>query len=392
MIKPHFLSKARLDTPACASVLHLNNAGSSLPPNKVLNTVIDHLQLEASAGGYEAARMQGERLSGAYASVARLINAHADEIAFVENATRAWDMAFYSIPFKEGDKILISTTEYSSNSIAYSQMAKNKGTIVEMIPGDESGQVSVQALENMIDDKVKLIAITHVPTDCGLVQPIAAIGKIAKKAGVLYLVDACQTVGQMPIDVQAIGCDFLSATGRKYLRGPRGTGFLYARKEVLHKVEPPLLDMHAAKWTGINEYTVRPDARQFESWEFSPALRLGLAAAVDYALELDLAETYSYIQSLAAELAQLLSKIKKVKLYNPGAEQCGIVTFSIDNESAVEIRGMLMQERINVSITDNMQYYWQQNSPELPSMIRSSVHYYNTMEEIHKFAERINRI
>jgi selenocysteine lyase/cysteine desulfurase len=336
--------------------------------------------------------MQGERLSGAYASVARLINAHADEIAFVENATRAWDMAFYSIPFKEGDKILISTTEYSSNSIAYSQMAKNKGTIVEMIPGDESGQVSVQALENMIDDKVKLIAITHVPTDCGLVQPIAAIGKIAKKAGVLYLVDACQTVGQMPIDVQAIGCDFLSATGRKYLRGPRGTGFLYARKEVLHKVEPPLLDMHAAKWTGINEYTVRPDARQFESWEFSPALRLGLAAAVDYALELDLAETYSYIQSLAAELAQLLSKIKKVKLYNPGAEQCGIVTFSIDNESAVEIRGMLMQERINVSITDNMQYYWQQNSPELPSMIRSSVHYYNTMEEIHKFAERINRI
>ncbi len=392
MIAPSFLSKSRQDTPSCTSVLHLNNAGSSLPPSRVLNTVISHLQLEAAAGGYEAARMQAEKLADAYSLVARLINALPGEIAFVENATRAWDMAFYSIPFREGDKILISHTEYSSNSIAYSQMAKNRGTVVEVIPDDEAGQVSASALENMIDEKVKLIAITHVPTNCGLVQPVASIGRIANKAGVLYLLDACQSVGQMPIDVQAIGCDFLSATGRKYLRGPRGTGFLYVRKEILQQVEPPLLDMHAAAWTGINEYCVRPDARQFENWEFSPALRLGLAAAVDYALKMNIAGTYPYIQFLAAELKRLLSQIKKVQLYSPGAEQCGIVTFIIENNIPLEVRNMLMQEHINVSITDPMQYHWQEDAAPLPPMIRASVHYYNTIEEIHRFAERISCI
>ena len=389
---PIDLQKVRNDTPGIANILHFNNAGSSLMPQSVLDAVIAHLQLEARIGGYEAAAEARERIEHIYDAVATLINCSRDEVAIVENATRAWDMAFYSLPFKPGDRILTASSEYASNYIAFLQRARKTGASIEVIPNDEHGQVSLDALRNMLDDRVKLIAITHVPTNGGLVQPVAAIGKIAREAGVLYLVDACQSVGQMPIDVEQIGCDMLSTTGRKYLRGPRGTGFLYVRRTILEQLEPPFLDLHAAEWLSPSEYKVRDDARRFENWETNYAAKIGLGVAIDYANHLGLDDIWRRIKLLSYQLRSQLTTLPDVIVRDRGVTQCGIVTFTVEGHEPEDIQRQLAASNINVSVAVRSSAVLDMDARKLNSMIRASVHYYNTEEEVERFIQALMTI
>jgi cysteine desulfurase/selenocysteine lyase len=384
---PIDIERARRDTPAASQVLHFNNAGAALMPAPVLQAQLRHLQLEAETGGYEAAAAADDRIEAIYDSIARLLNADRAEIALVENATVAWDMAFYSVGFAAGDRILTAEAEYSSNYIAFLQVARRSGAVVEVVPSDEAGELDVEALERMIDRRVKLIAITHVPTNSGLVNPAAAIGCIARAHGILYLLDACQSVGQMPIDVAAIGCDMLSGTGRKYLRGPRGTGFLYVRRVALDRLEPPFLDLQAATWVEPDRYEMRPDARRFENWERNVAGQLGLGAAVDYALGWGLADITGRIEPLAAELRRRLAEIPGVSVRDRGRRRCGIVTFTVEGKPARDIVAALGQRRINChksgpSLLDA-------RARPLPDLVRASVHYYNTEEEVARFAAAV---
>lgn len=302
------VDRARRETPGCAHVIHLNNAGAALMPRVVLDTVTDFLQLEADTGGYEAARSRKPQLDGVYISAAAMLGCRPDEIAIMENATRAWDMAFYGIPFEAGDRVLTAQAEYASNLIAYRQVARKRGVSIEVIPNDEHGQVSVAALREMMDERVRLVAITHVPTNGGLVNPAAEVGAVTKAWGALYLVDACQSVGQMPLSVEDLGCDMLSATSRKYLRGPRGVGLLYVRSEVLDRLEPPFLDVHAATLVNADRYEMAPGARRFENWESNVAGKLGLGAAIDYALDWGLDAIWRRV----GHLAELINGIAKM--------------------------------------------------------------------------------
>jgi cysteine desulfurase / selenocysteine lyase len=389
---PIDLQRARLDTPACENLIHFNNAGAALMPQKVLDALIAHLNLEAQIGGYEAYNARLEAIEHTYDSVAALLNCHRQEVAIIENATRAWDMAFYSIPFKAGERILTSVSEYASNYIAFLQAAQKTGALIDVIPNDEYGQTDVKALKEMIDSRVKLIAITHVPTNGGLVNPAAEIGKIARSAGVYYLLDACQSAGQIPLDVEEIGCDMLSATGRKYVRGPRGTGFLYVRQAILDQLEPPFLDLHAAEWTSRNQYKMRGDARRFENWETNYAGKIGLGVAIDYALEFGINEIWARVKSLATELRQGVGAIAGVKVTDLGREQCGIVTFTVRGKDPLEIRDLLAANQINVwySVIESTRIDMEERN--LQSVVRASVHYYNTEEEISRFCQVLQDI
>jgi len=383
------IERARHETPGCARVLHFNNAGAALPPLAVTEAVTRHLALEAEIGGYEAAARARTAIDHVYDALAALLHCRPDEIAVVENATRAWDMAFYSLRLERGDRILTARAEYASNYIAFLQVARRTGAVVEVIPDDAQGQVSVEELQRMLDARVKLIAITHVPTNGGLVNPAAAIGRVARAAGVPYLLDACQSVGQMPMDVETLGCDMLSATGRKYLRGPRGTGFLYVRRAFVERLEPPFLDLHAASLVGPDRYEIRADARRFENWETYVAGKIGLGVAADYALGWGLATIRDRVYALADGLRTALAKVPGVTVRDVGAERCGIVTFTFAGHEPGAIRQELAAQGMNVHVSAAGDSRLEVESRDQSGVVRASVHYYNSEDEVDRFCAAV---
>ena len=311
-----------------------------------------------------------------------MLNAHRDEIAVVENATRAWDMAFYAFAFRPGDRILTGRAEYSSNWIALRQVARKTGAIVEMIDDDEHGQIDLAELERRLDASVKLVSLVHVPTDVGLVNPAKEVGALARAAGVPLLLDACQSAGQLPLDVEELGCDVLSGTGRKFLRGPRGTGFLYVRRGLLEELEPPLLDLHAAELEPDGSYTIRPDARRFENWEFAYALVLGLSEAAKYAIEVGVERGGARARGLAALLRERLSAVPGCRVLDRGRELAALVTVEVAGEDAQTIVARLREQKINTNATRREYAVIDMDAKGASTALRLSPHYYNTEDEI----------
>ena len=372
--------------------VYLNHAGASLMPRCVLDAQTNHLRLEATVGGYEAERLRNKEIEAVYDSVAHLLNCEREEVAIVENATVGWMMAFYAIQFNPGDRILTAEAEYASNYLAYLQVARDKGVVVETVPSTATGELCVESLAAMIDDRVRLISVTHVPTNGGLVNPVEAIGEIAKANGVLYLVDACQSAGQIPLDVERIQCDVLSATGRKWLRGPRGVGFLYVSNRVLDSLHPPMIDLFSAVWTDAEHYELRQDARRFENWENNYAAKLGLGCAIDYALDLGIDTIEAEVTRLAEMLRTKLTEIPGVNVHDIGLRKCGLVTFSVTGVGAKEVETRLREKRIQVSVSSPASTLIDASKRELPDLVRSSVHYYNEESELEALVDCIKTL
>ncbi|QCI69178.1 aminotransferase class V-fold PLP-dependent enzyme [Phreatobacter stygius] len=386
------IDQIRADTPAAERLVYFHNAGAALMPVPVVDAQKRHLDLEAEIGGYAAADREAGRLDAVYGSVARLLNAAPDEIALTENATVAWQMAFYGLRFQPGDRILTAEAEYGANYVAYLQVARRTGAIIDVVPSDATGELDVDQLERMIDDRVKLIAITWVPTNGGLTNPAAAVGRVARAHGIPYLLDACQAVGQMPVDVEAIGCDLLAATGRKFLRGPRGTGFLYVRNSMIERIEPPMIDHFAAVWVARDRYELRTDARRFETWENNYAARMGLGVAVDYALALGLDRIEARSRLLSGRLRAGLAAVRGVTIRDLGRNPSAIVSFTVEGHDASAVVKAAEAAGITIGASNPSSTRLDAEARHLPPLVRASPHYYNTEAEVDRLIALCERL
>ena len=376
----------RADTPGCTHVTHLNNAGCALPPGTVTDTMVEHLRREEAIGGYEAHAEARDRVAGVYASVGELVNAPIERIALVESATVAWDRGLQAIAFSDplqpGDRMLVSGSEYASNVLPLLQLARRTGASVEVIPDGEDGTVDVEALGAMLDERVRIVSVNHAPSQNGLVNDVVAIGDMLRIQGspAWYLVDACQSVGQMPVDMGRIGCDVLSATGRKFLRGPRATGFLVVSQRMLDDLEPFPLDLHAATWTTLDDYALAEGAARFESWERAYAALLGMGAAIDYALACGIEPIAERIGMLASRLRTGLAEIPGVMVRDRGTVQSGIVTLRVDDAAGV-VAG-LRARGINTSLSTPDYSRIDFGRDQATGLVRISPHAYNTEDEV----------
>ena len=383
------VDKIRADTPGVEHSMHLLACGSALMPQSVVDAVTAYTLLEAQIGGYEAQAKQSDLLDKVYRSVAAHIGASPREIALMENATVAWCHAFYALPLKPGSRILTCEAEYAANYVAFLQRAKRDDLQIDIIPSDESGAIDLAALESAMEEDVGVVAITWIPTNGGLVNPAAEVGRIAKAHGVPYLLDACQAAGQMRIDVEELGCDFLSATGRKYLRGPRGTGFLYVKDKWLDTLEPAMIDHFGAPWVARDRYELRDDARRFETWENSYALRAGLGAAIDYADQIGIDQIQDRVTLLADEARRALSEVSSVEVQDLGQAPCGIVSFSIDGHDAGLIVKKMAEAGYAIGASSPSSTRIDAERRNLPTLLRIAPHYYNTESEVRGAIERL---
>lgn len=384
----------RADTPGCRERVHLNNAGAALMPAPVLAAVQHHLELEARIGGYEAADARSAEIEAVYHDVGALIGAPAANVALVEHATAAFVQALSSIPFRRGDAIVTTRQDYVSNQIQYLALEARMGVEVVRVPDAPEGGVDLLALEETVHRRrPRVVAVTHVPTSNGLVQDVEAVGAICRREDVLYLVDACQSVGQLPVDVRRIGCDFLSATARKFLRGPRGAGFLYVSDAALERgLEPLFPDLRGADWVEEGLYQPAPDARRFETWEFAYALVLGLGEAARYAMAVGIEEARARIGALAARARSGLSRLPGARVLDRGREPCGLVTAAFDRRSPEALVAALRERGINTHSVGRTGAVLDLDEKGVESVLRVSPHYYNTEEEVDRLVVELSAI
>ncbi|MER6237458.1 aminotransferase class V-fold PLP-dependent enzyme [Streptomyces clavifer] len=379
----------RHDTPGTVGRVHLNNAGAGLMSRQTLHAVIAHLELEAAIGAYEAADREQERIDATYGHIAELVGGRADEVALFDNSTHAWHAAFHSLALRPGDRILTGRAEYGSNVLAYLQIARRTGAEVVVVPDDASGRLDTTALAALIDERTALVGVSHVPTSGGLINPVAEIGRITRAAGVPFLLDATQSVGQFPVDVREIGCDMLTATGRKFLRGPRGTGFLWVRNDMLDRLEPFVVEIESANWDGGRGFTWQPGARRFATWEMAYSNVLGLDSAVRQALDLGMDRIGERALALGDHLRRQLDALPGVTTHDQGTERCAIVTAKVDGVPTADVAAALVRRHVNVSATVAAHTQFDSEVRDVHPLVRLSPHYYNTEAELDRAVEVI---
>jgi len=380
----------RARTPGTDTITHFNHAGASLPSSGTLEAICAHLRREATIGPMEAGVAARDQTERARTLAAQLLNAQPSEIALTTGNSSGWGAAFAALgSWRPGDRILVGRHEWGGNLAAMRLTAQRAGASIEVIPSDSSGAVDPTALEAMLDERVRLIALTWLPANGGLINPAAAIGQVARRHGIAYFIDAAQAVGQLPVDVVQLGCDVLSGAGRKALRGPRGTGLLYVRQDFLPRLTPAFVDTHSAPLDSVGEAVLRSDAARLESAEASLALRCGLVNALQEALEIGLENIRGQIDCTARTLRAQLAEIHGVTVLDQGSERSGLVAFNLAGQDAITVQRSLAKKGVIIGSNGVGYTPLDMNARGLSQIARASVSYLTTEAEIGKLLDAV---
>lgn len=386
----------RAITPGCASVTHLNNAGAALPTEATLAAEIDHLRLEAQIGGYEAGAIMAERLAAVRVAAATLIGAGVDEIALCGSDTQGWARALWGFALgggiAEGHRMLIDRIAYDSHYMALLQVAEHWGAVLEVVPSRTDGTIDLDALATALSGPVAVCTATHVGTHRGLVNPVEEIGALCRGAGVPFFVDACQSVGQLPVDVEVVGCDVLTTTGRKWLRGPRGTGFLYVRRELAERTRPPGVGGDGAVWLDADHFRYLPGTTRFVEFEVPVAAHLGMGVAIDHAAALGIDAISERVGALADRLRDSLRATDRVLGHDGGDRRAGIVAFTVEGAEPSAVKRAAAAAGVNVSVTEAPAARLDMGGHRPISTVRASPHYYNTEDELEALIDVVREV
>ncbi|MGD0881351.1 MAG: aminotransferase class V-fold PLP-dependent enzyme [Acidimicrobiales bacterium] len=376
----------RAATPGCATVAHLNNAGAALPTAATLDTIAEHLRLEATMGGYEAEAAEADRIAAVRVSAARLLGADPTEVAVTGSDTDGWTRALWGFALggglDGGRRILVDRQSYDSHYIGLLQVCAMTGSSIAAVPAAADGTMDLDALDAaLVSGDVALVTATHVGTHRGLVNPVEQIGGRCRAAGVPLFLDACQSVGQLPVDVGRIGCAVATATGRKWLRGPRGTGLLYVRSDLVGMFRPPGVDGSSAQWDDADHYQLRPGMARFVPFESPVAMYLGLGTAIDHTLDLGIDAIAEQVGAVAEHLRGGLAAVDGVGVHDGGSVRSGIVTFTVDGVAPATVKAAAAAAGVNVSVAGSGAARLDMGGDRPDEVVRASPHYINTEDE-----------
>ncbi|WP_329549099.1 N-methyl-L-tryptophan oxidase [Streptomyces sp. NBC_01356] len=391
--RPLDIAAERTRTPGSFTGHHFNAAGAALLATGTVEAVIDHLRAESLSGGYEAAQHAAPALAAVYARVAELLGARPEEVALVESATAGWQRAVSALRLRPGDRVLAARSSYVSSALHLLSAERDHGVRVELLPNGPDGAVDLEALETALrTGPAALVTAAHVPTSSGLVEPAAGIGALTQAHGVPFLLDATQSLGQLPVDMDALGCDLLVGTGRKFLRAPRGTGVLAVRRPLLDRLAPEAPDVRGARWIAERSWELVPDAKRFELWEAAHALRLGLGAALADLSALGVDTVARHLATVTAALRERLAALPGVHVTDPPAAGGAIVTFVVDGLDPTDVQRELARRRVHLIAVPAAHGRWDMDPRGLTKVVRASVHVYNDDADVDALVEAVNEI
>jgi selenocysteine lyase/cysteine desulfurase len=380
-------------TPGSSSRHHLNAAGAALQTTDTVEAVVRHLRLEEAVGGYEAATRKAESAAAVYDTAAIIVGAQPEEIALFDSATTAMRQVIETLRLRRGRRIVASRSTYVSQALHLMTIAREQQLELVIVPNDESGTIDLTELDAALDGTTESVVFAaHLSTSCGAVEPVVEIGRIAAAHGALFVLDATQSVGQIPVDVREVGCDVLVTTGRKFLRAPRGTAFAYVSESLSARLVPNAPDVRGSSWTSEQDWSVVPSARMLETWEHSIAGRLGLAAALEQAVVRGIPETHSYVSQLAETARERLGSIRGVRLADPPGSRSGIVTFQIEGTIEQVACEEMRKSGVYAIAVPAGHAQWDLGARGITSVIRASVHVYNDLADIDALTDEVEKL